>query len=143
MNQFYVEISRDWQKTGMFFSALVCFSFIDIVLGTLLAGVKGKANSSAARTGISRKIAAVFVVAAACVFDALIPEVTLPILGPSTLGAATAFAIILWEAHSILENAGQLGVPIGPFAKYLERVRNSFSGADSPPLASPSAEESK
>lgn len=97
---------------------------LDIATGVTVAGVRGEWKSSTMCKGLAHKMGAVFAVAAALLFDAILvlvignlPGVQLPFAIPTLLGPLTMVWYTIAEFGSILENVGQLGVPVPGFLK--------------------------
>ncbi len=86
--------------------ALLAFIIIDYISGCLVAISKKELSSEIGFKGISKKIIIMALVGVANIVD-------LQILGQgSALRTATIFFYIANEGISILENAGQLGLPL-------------------------------
>ena len=90
---------------GVFYS-LIAFVILDYITGVAAAAAKKKLSSEAGFQGICKKITIFIVVAIANIIDAQV------IKNGSVLRTAALFLFISNEGISLLENAGQIGVPI-------------------------------
>ncbi len=98
--------------------ALVAFVVMDYITGVIAAGIKHELSSEVGFKGIARKVAIFIVVGIANVLD-------VQIIGKgAVLRTATIFFYISNEGLSIIENAGEIGVPIpSPLKKMLKQLR--------------------
>lgn len=98
--------------------ALVAFVVMDYITGVIAAGIKHELSSEVGFKGIVRKVAIFIVVGIANVLD-------VQIIGKgAVLRTATIFFYISNEGLSIIENAGEIGVPIpSPLKKMLKQLR--------------------
>ena len=88
-------------------TVLVVFIAIDFILGLSLAAKEGKASSRELWVGVTRKIGTLAIVAVAHLLDTVIGDAHL-------IRDAAIFFYLAGELLSLIENAGQLGVPIPP-----------------------------
>ena len=82
---------------------MVC---IDYITGIIAAAVNRKLSSGKGFTGILKKVFIFLIVAAAVVFDTMIPSAN------NAIGAAVCMFYIANELLSIIENAGEIGIPM-------------------------------
>lgn len=93
------------QINGLFI-ALICFVVVDYVTGLISAIVNKKLSSAVGFKGILKKVVIFLVVGVANLLDVYV-------LGDNAvLRSAVIFFYIANEGISILENAGELGLPI-------------------------------
>lgn len=85
--------------------ALVAMVVIDYITGLIAGAIKGQLSSKVGFRGILRKVLFFVVVAVAHIIDGLVGLA-------GVLETATLGFLIANEALSILENAGEIGVPI-------------------------------
>lgn len=88
-------------------TVLVVFIAIDFILGLSLAAKEGRASSHELWVGVTRKIGTLAIVAVAHLLDTVIGDAHL-------IRDAAIFFYLAGELLSLIENAGQLGVPIPP-----------------------------
>lgn len=89
---------------------LVAFVIIDYVTGVLAAGVRGEISSSVGGRGIARKVLIFILVACGHLVDIA--------LGTSEIVRnAVIYFYIANELFSILENAGNIGLPVPDILK--------------------------
>lgn len=88
-------------------TVLVVFIAIDFILGLSLAAKEGRASSHELWVGVTRKIGTLAIVAVAHLLDTIIGDAHL-------IRDAAIFFYLAGELLSLIENAGQLGVPIPP-----------------------------
>lgn len=86
--------------------ALVVLACIDYATGVAAAAIHGELDSSIGARGIARKVGMFVVIAAAQVLDSTGG------LGEPVLRTLTCWWYCANEGLSILENAGEIGVPI-------------------------------
>lgn len=99
--------------------ALVAFVVMDYITGVIAAAVNHELSSDVGFKGIARKVAIFIVVGIANVID-------VQIIGKgAVLRTATVFFYISNEGLSIIENAGEIGIPIpSPLKKMLKQLRD-------------------
>lgn len=89
-----------------FLYALIAFVVIDYLTGLLAAGVQKKLSSEVGFKGIAKKIAIFLLVGIANIIDVDV------IKNGTALRTAVIFFYLSNEGLSILENAGNIGLPI-------------------------------
>lgn len=89
-----------------FLYALIAFVVIDYLTGLLAAGVQKKLSSEVGFKGIAKKIAIFLLVGIANIIDVNV------IQNGTALRTAVIFFYLSNEGLSILENAGNIGLPI-------------------------------
>lgn len=95
-----------WGGWDTVIAALVVLACLDYITGVIAAAVHGRLDSRIGARGIARKVMLFAVVAAATVVDRVGG------LGEPVLRTITAIWYAANEALSVLENAGEIGVPI-------------------------------
>lgn len=97
-----------WFVGGLdgFLYALIAFVVIDYLTGLLAAGVQKKLSSEVGFKGIAKKIAIFLLVGIANIIDVDV------IQNGTALRTAVFFFYLSNEGLSILENAGNIGLPI-------------------------------
>ena len=97
-----------WFVGGLdgFLYALIAFVVIDYLTGLLAAGVQKKLSSEVGFKGIAKKIAIFLLVGIAHIIDVDV------IQNGTALRTAVIFFYLSNEGLSILENAGNIGLPI-------------------------------
>ena len=89
--------------------ALIAFVAIDYITGVMCAVIDRKLSSAVGFKGIFRKVLIFLLVGIANIID-------VQVVGTgAVLRTAVIFFYISNEGVSLLENAGHLGLPIGPF----------------------------
>lgn len=88
-------------------TVLVVFILIDFISGVALAAKDGRLKSGELWLGVTRKIGTMAIVAVAHMLDTTIGDAHL-------IRDAAIFFYLAGELLSLIENAGQLGVPIPP-----------------------------
>lgn len=103
---------------------LVAFVVIDYITGVLAAGVNGKIDSGIGMKGIARKVFIFVIVACGHLVDGA--------MGTSDIVRdAAIYFYIANELISILENAGEIGLPVPDMLKNaIERLKGK--GQDTP-----------
>ena len=96
-----------------FLYALIAFVVIDYLTGLLAAGVQKKLSSEVGFKGIAKKIAIFLLVGIANIIDVDV------IQNGTALRTAVIFFYLSNEGLSILENAGNIGLPIPETLKTL------------------------
>ncbi|MEA5059805.1 MAG: holin [Clostridia bacterium] len=95
-----------WGAWDALIQVLVAVVVIDYVTGVIKAAVKGELSSGVGFKGLAKKVAIFLIVALGVLVDTAIP---------ATNGAVRSAVIMFYVANeglSILENIGQLGVPL-------------------------------
>lgn len=111
------EIARtsDWQVAYPWVKVLLAMQIIDIFMGVLSSIRKKNLNSTVGWKGFTRKAGTLGIVTMVGIIDPLMPV-------QLTVGAAMAYCG--WEALSVLEKAGKLGIPIPSIIlETLEKLR--------------------
>jgi len=112
-----------WGGWDAVFAALVTLACMDYVTGWAAAWVHGRLSSDAGRRGIARKVG-MFVVVAVC---NIVDQVGG--LGEPILRTVAIWWYISNEALSIVENLGEVGVPIpGRLRQALAVLRDRHDG---------------
>ena len=94
---------------------LVAFVVIDYVTGVLAAGVNGKIDSSVGMRGVAKKVFIFVIVACGHLVDGA--------MGTADIVDAAIYFYIANELISILENAGEIGLPVPDILKTIDRRR--------------------
>jgi len=98
---------------------LIAMMVLDVIFGLGVAYTKREVNSSASWHGITKKVGMLGIVALMSAMDPFVPE--------HTIAQYTAMAYCVTEAISIVENAGQLGVPIpGVVRRFMKVFEEAF-----------------
>ena len=104
---------------------LVAFVVIDYVTGVLAAGVRGEISSSVGGRGIARKVLIFILVACGHLVDIA--------LGTSEIVRnAVIYFYIANELFSILENAGNIGLPVPDILKNAVKTLQGKEHEDTP-----------
>ena len=112
-----------WGGWDAVFTALVTLVCMDYVTGWAAAWVRGRLSSDAGRRGIAKKVGMFVVVAVCNILDQL-----------GGLGEPILRTVAIWwylanEALSIVENLGEVGVPIpGRLRQALAALRDRHDG---------------
>src|SRR5690606_19339837 len=112
-----------WGGWDAVFTALVVLACMDYVTGWVAAWVHGRLSSDAGRLGIAKKVGMFVVVSVGHILDQL-----------GDLGEPILRTVAIWwylanEALSIVENLGEIGVPIpGRLRQALAVLRNKHDG---------------
>jgi len=112
-----------WGGFDAVFLALVVLACMDYVTGWVAAWVHGRLSSDVGRLGIAKKIGMFVVVAVSHILDQL-----------GDLGEPILRTVAIWwylanEALSIIENLGEIGVPIPErLRQALAVLRNKHNG---------------
>ena len=108
-----------WGGWDAIIRALVVLACLDYITGVIAAAVHGQLDSRIGAKGIARKVMLFAVVATATVVDRVGG------LGEPVMRTITALWYVANEALSVLENAGEIGVPIpGKLRRMLARLRD-------------------
>ena len=95
---------------------LLAFVVIDYISGVVAAAIEGKLNSAVGLKGISKKVFVFVLVGVANLVDVSLGDTHF-------FRDATIFFYLANELLSILENAGRVGVPIGPLGQAVELLK--------------------
>jgi len=114
-----------WGGWDTVIKALVVLVCLDYATGVIAAAVQGQLDSAIGARGIARKVMLFAVVAAATVVDRVGG------LGEPVVRTITALWYAANEALSVLENAGEIGVPIPEkLCRMLARLRDQGGDHD-------------
>lgn len=104
-----------WDKL---LSALIVLIVLDYITGIVAAGIDGKLNSTTGLKGIAKKVFILMIVALAVQIDCVSA-------GDGVIRALVMYFFIANEGLSIVENAGQVGLPIPDgLVKALEMLKD-------------------
>lgn len=95
-----------WGPWDALIVALVAMVIIDYITGVIKAAVQGKLSSAVGFRGLLKKVAIFLLVAVGVMVDRVIPATN------EAVRSAVIFFYIANEGLSILENAGELGLPL-------------------------------
>jgi toxin secretion/phage lysis holin len=114
-----------WGGWDTAIKALVVLVCLDYATGVIAAAVQGQLDSAIGARGIARKVMLFAVVAAATVVDRVGG------FGEPVMRTITALWYAANEALSVLENAGEIGVPIPErLCRMLARLRDEGGNHD-------------
>jgi len=112
-----VALSWNFKRQDSLIYALIIFVIIDYVTGVLLAIHNQKVSSEIGYKGIIKKVLIFLVVSMAYIIDHYVLETK------STLRTVVIIFYLSNEGFSILENVGQLGLPIPRRLKdFIEKI---------------------
>ena len=112
-----VALSWNFKRQDSLIYALIIFVIIDCVTGVLLAIHNQKVSSEIGYKGIIKKVLIFLVVSMAYIIDHYVLETK------STLRTVVIIFYLSNEGFSILENVGQLGLPIPRRLKdFIEKI---------------------
>ena len=98
---------------------------IDYITGVIKAAVQGKLSSAVGFRGLLKKVAIFLLVAVGVMVDRVIPATN------EAVRSAVIFFYIANEGLSILENAGELGLPLpAALKKSLEKMQDKEEKPD-------------
>lgn len=113
----YIVFSWNYKRHDSLIYALIIFVIIDYATGVLLAIHNRKVSSEIGYKGIIKKVLIFLVVSMAYVIDHYVLETK------STLRTVVIIFYLSNEGFSILENVGQLGLPIPRRLKeFIEKI---------------------
>ena len=121
-----------WGPWDALIIALVIFITLDYITGIAKAAVHGELSSKVGFHGLLKKVAIFVLVAIGTVMDSVIPAAN------HAIRSAVIMFYIANEGLSILENAGQLGLPL---PKVLKRALEKMKDADEKPEDVPVEEQ--
>lgn len=121
-----------WGPWDALIIALVIFVTLDYITGIAKAAVQGKLSSAVGFKGLLKKVAIFVLVAIGTVMDSVIPAAN------HAIRSAVIMFYIANEGLSILENAGQLGLPL---PKVLKRALEKMKDTDEKPEDMPVEEQ--
>ena len=108
-----------WGPWDALIIALVAMVVIDYITGVIKAAVQGKLSSLVGFKGLLKKVAIFLLVAVGVMVDRVIPATN------EAVRSAVIFFYIANEGLSILENAGELGLPLpAALKKSLEKMQD-------------------
>ena len=114
-----------WGPWDALIIALVAMVAIDYITGIIKAAVQGKLSSLVGFKGLLKKVAIFLLVAGGVMVDKIIPATN------EAVRSAVIFFYIANEGLSILENAGELGLPLpAALKKSLEKMKDKETGPD-------------
>ena len=114
-----------WGPWDALIIALVAMVAIDYITGIIKAAVQGKLSSLVGFKGLLKKVAIFLLVAVGVMVDKIIPATN------EAVRNAVIFFYIANEGLSILENAGELGLPLpAALKKSLEKMKDKETGPD-------------
>jgi toxin secretion/phage lysis holin len=114
-----------WGPWDALIIALVAMVIIDYITGVIKAAVQGKLSSAVGFRGLLKKVAIFLLVAVGVMVDRVIPATN------EAVRSAVIFFYIANEGLSILENAGELGLPLpAALKKSLEKMKDKGTGPD-------------
>ena len=114
-----------WGPWDALIIALVAMVIIDYITGVIKAAVQGKLSSAVGFRGLLKKVAIFLLVAVGVMVDRVIPATN------EAVRSAVIFFYIANEGLSILENAGELGLPLpAALKKPLEKMQDKEEKSD-------------
>ena len=114
-----------WGPWDALIVALVAMVIIDYITGVIKAAVQGKLSSAVGFRGLLKKVAIFLLVAVGVMVDRVIPATN------EAVRSAVIFFYIANEGLSILENAGELGLPLpAALKKSLEKMKDKEEKPD-------------
>ena len=114
-----------WGPWDALIVALVAMVIIDYITGVIKAAVQGKLSSAVGFRGLLKKVAIFLLVAVGVMVDRVIPATN------EAVRSAVIFFYIANEGLSILENAGELGLPLpAAMKKSLEKMQDKEEKPD-------------
>ena len=114
-----------WGPWDALIIALVAMVAIDYITGIIKAAMQGKLSSLVGFKGLLKKVAIFLLVAVGVMVDKIIPATN------EAVRNAVIFFYIANEGLSILENAGELGLPLpAALKKSLEKMKDKETGPD-------------
>jgi toxin secretion/phage lysis holin len=116
IKSFFGAIGTIWSfivgAMGWAFPTLVIMMAADFVSGMSAGSANEGLSSSKGRIGFVKKVHILIIVG-------LVYLLEKGVLGTQHLGDGVTFAYIIIEFISLTENAGRLGVPLGPLKKFI------------------------
>ena len=114
-----------WGPWDALIVALVAMVIIDYITGVIKAAVQGKLSSAVGFRGLLKKVAIFLLVAVGVMVDRVLPAKY------EAVRSAVIFFYIANEGLSILENAGELGLPLpAALKKSLEKMQDKEEKPD-------------
>lgn len=105
---------------GLAVSVLLVIMFADYVTGLLCAFVNKELNSAKGTRGFIKKLIVLILIG-------LLYLIELSLNGTATGGEGAAWAYIAIEFISITENAGKIGVPLGPLGGFIAVLKEKIN----------------
>ncbi|WP_158318896.1 phage holin family protein [Robertmurraya kyonggiensis] len=106
---------------GLAVSVLLVVMLADYITGLLCATVNKELNSSKGWRGFIKKLIVLILIG-------LLYLIELSLNGTATGGEGAAWAYIAIEFISITENAGKIGVPLGPLTNIIAVLKEKVNG---------------
>lgn len=105
---------------GLAVSVLMVVMLADYITGLLCAGVNKELNSAIGTRGFAKKLIILILIG-------LLYLIEHSMRGTSVGGSGAAWAYIAIEFVSITENAGKIGVPLGPIASFISVLKEKIN----------------
>jgi len=125
IKSFFGAIGTIWSfivgAMGWAFPTLVIMMAADFVSGISAGSVKEGLSSSKGRIGFVKKVHILIIVGIVYLLEK-------GILGTQHLGDGVTLAYIVIEFISLTENAGKLGVPLGPVKNFIAVLKEKGEG---------------
>ncbi|UQZ76701.1 holin [Niallia circulans] len=106
---------------GLAVSVLLVVMLADYVTGLLCAFVNKELNSAKGTRGFKKKLIVLILIG-------LLYLIEISLNGTATGGEGAAWAYIAIEFISITENAGKIGVPLGPLGNIIAVLKEKVNG---------------
>lgn len=106
---------------GLAVSVLLVVMLADYVTGLLTAIVNKELNSAKGTRGFIKKLIVLILIG-------LLYLIEISLYGSATGGEGAAWAYIFIEFVSITENAGKIGVPLGPLNNFIAVLKEKVNG---------------
>lgn len=119
-----------WGPWDALIAVLISCVVIDYITGVIKAGYQGKLSSKVGFTGLLKKLLIFALVALATQLDRVVPSAN------GAIRAAVTLFYVANEGLSILENAGEMGLPLPAVLKTaLAKMKQEADDNDPPPVA--------
>jgi toxin secretion/phage lysis holin len=105
---------------GLAVSVLLVIMFADYVTGLLCAFVNKELNSAKGTRGFIKKLIVLILIG-------LLYLIEISLNGTAAGGEGAAWAYIAIEFISITENAGKIGVPLGPLGSFIAILKEKIN----------------
>lgn len=127
LKSFFGSIGTIWSfivgTMGWAFPSLVIMMLLDFISG-LSAGSKNEGlSSSKGREGFIKKIHVLIIIGAVYLMEKAV-------FGTQHVGDGVTIAYLIIEFISLIENAGRLGVPLGPVENFISILKQKGDGKD-------------
>lgn len=106
---------------GWAFPTLIIMMFADFISGLTAGSANEGLSSKIGRKGFVKKVHILILVGMVYLLEKVI-------FGTQHLGDGVTIAYIIIEFISLTENAGRLGVPLGPIEKFISALKNKGDG---------------